>query len=324
MYTNDILWKSILEDTFEDFLIFFFPDCLSIFDFSKGFQYLDKELEQLFPVDDCISGVKFVDKLVKVFLLDGNEEWILVHIEVQGYADRTFAERMFTYYYRIWDNYRRRITAFAILTDENAAFLPDKFEQDFLGTRLTFRFNAFKVLDQSEEHLLKSANPFAQVILVVKSAMRGKTLEKEDLLSLKITLARRLFAMQIPKKKIGKLMKFLKLYIRFDDENLDQIFEREISTITTNPRSTMGIDELYLQIRKQEAREKGWTEGKQEGWNEGRIEGRNEGINEGRNERNVEFIKNLLKETSFDDAKIAGLVGVDAELVQQIKSEGSL
>ncbi|WP_439556314.1 hypothetical protein [Dyadobacter sp.] len=304
MYTNDILWKSILEDTFEDFLEFFFPNSHALFDLSKGFQYLDKELEQLFPADDCTPEVRFVDKLVKVYLLDGKEEWILVHVEVQGYADKTFAERMFTYYYRIWDNYRRRITAFAILTDENNAFRPAKFEQDFLGTRLTFEFNAFKVLDHSEENLLKSPNPFAQIILVVKSAMRRKTLEKEDLLSLKIALARRLLAMQIPKKKIGKLMKFLKLYMRFNDKSLDRIFERDISTITKKPHNAMGIDELYLQIRQQEARE--------------------DGRDEGRNERNIEFVKNLLRETSFNNEKIARLAGVSAELVQQIKSESSL
>ncbi|KQS33358.1 hypothetical protein [Dyadobacter sp. Leaf189] len=291
MYTNDILWKSILEDTFEDFLVFFFPESHSLFDFSKGFEYLDKELEQLFPVDDCIGGVKFVDKLVKVFLLDGNEEWILVHVEVQGYADKTFAERMFTYYYRIWDNYRRRITAFAILTDENAAFLPERFEQDFLGTRLTFQFNAYKILEQSEEALLRNTNPFAQVILVVKSAMRGKTLEKEDLLSLKIALARRLLAMQIPKRKIGKLMKFLKLYVKLDKPYMEDKFNDEIYKITNTQKDAMGIDDVYEQLCIEQAVET----------------------------QVVRVIRNMLRETSLDNSMIAKLVEAPVWFVEEVR-----
>ena len=313
MYTNDILWKSILEDTFEDFLLFFFPDSNAFFDFSRGFEYLDKELEQLFPADDCAREVRFVDKLVKVYLLDGQEEWILVHIEVQGYVDKNFAERMFIYYYRIWDNYRRRITAFAILTDENVTFLPTKFEQDFLGTKLTFLFNSYKVRDQSEDNLLKSTNPFAQVILVVKAAMRGKTLDKADLFSLKMNLARRLLTMQIPKRKIAKLMNFLKLYIQFNDRNFDQKFDSEISLISKNTHKAMGINELYLQIKSQEAREDGLKEGRQVGIEMGR--------EEGKYATKLKLIQNLLRETAFDNITIARLVDVSVESVEQVRSK---
>ncbi len=42
------LWEVIFEDIFVDFLRFFFEDADIIFDMSRGFQFLDKELEQLF------------------------------------------------------------------------------------------------------------------------------------------------------------------------------------------------------------------------------------------------------------------------------------
>ena len=66
MKRNDTLWKGILENVYEDFLRFFFKDADKLFDIEKGFQFLDKELEQLFPADD-LESPKFVDKLVKVF-----------------------------------------------------------------------------------------------------------------------------------------------------------------------------------------------------------------------------------------------------------------
>ena len=52
---------------------------------------------------------KFVDKLVKVFTRTGKEKWILIHIEVQGYQDRDFAKRKFTYFYRILDKYDKPV-----------------------------------------------------------------------------------------------------------------------------------------------------------------------------------------------------------------------
>src|SRR4029077_14734321 len=109
---NDIYWKGILEDLFADFLRFLYPEADELFDFSMGFDFLDQEFEKLFPAGGP-GHAKYVDKLVKVFTKAGStvgsrghetEAWILVHVEVQGYKDKGFAERMFTYFYRIRDS----------------------------------------------------------------------------------------------------------------------------------------------------------------------------------------------------------------------------
>ena len=49
MQTNDILWKGIIESLIEDFLTFFYPEEVHLFDFTKGITFLDQELAQLFP-----------------------------------------------------------------------------------------------------------------------------------------------------------------------------------------------------------------------------------------------------------------------------------
>jgi hypothetical protein len=41
--------EGILEDLFDDFLKFYFPESVELFDFNRKFVFLDKELEQLFP-----------------------------------------------------------------------------------------------------------------------------------------------------------------------------------------------------------------------------------------------------------------------------------
>lgn len=303
MKRNDILWKSILEDIFDDFLKFFFPDADALFDLEKGFEYLDQELEQLFPPEGDQFSPKFVDKLVKVYSRSGREEWVLVHIEVQGYRDHTFADRMFTYYYRIWDKHRKPVTAFAILTDDCEHYHPLEFVQRCLGTSICFRFNSFKVLDQSEQDLATSDNPFAQAIFITKTALIGKRLSANDLYRLKIDLAKRLLTCNIPKWKIGRLMNFLQFYVRLGSSELDREFDLEIDRVVGKNEIPMTFEETILMIVKEEGLEQGLEQG----------------ISRERIARNTTFVQNLLRETKFTQKEIARLVGVPAAFVREIK-----
>ena len=82
MKRNDLLWKAALEDLFDDFLRFFYRNAAHLYDMDKGFEYLDKELERLFPPEADQYAPRYVDKLVKVFTQTGDEAWVLVHVEV--------------------------------------------------------------------------------------------------------------------------------------------------------------------------------------------------------------------------------------------------
>ena len=103
MVSRDLLWKGIITSLVDDFLAFFYPEAFPLLDLDKGVEFLDKELEQLFP--DSKENQRFVDKLIKVFQRDGQERFFLVHVEVQGYIDPNFSERMFIYFYRLFDHY---------------------------------------------------------------------------------------------------------------------------------------------------------------------------------------------------------------------------
>ena len=303
MKRDDSLWKAILEDVFDDFLRFFFADADELFDMERKFEFLDKELEQLFPVHQDEFAPKYVDKLVKVFTRQGLEQWILVHIEVQGSSDGEFGQRMFQYFYRIYDKYQQPITAVAILTDRNKKFRPQKFEQTYLGTTIRYDFNMYKILAQSEKELLESDNPFAMVVLTVLVALKKGKLTEDELFNEKIALARRLLQRQLSKDKIRALMNFLKLYIRFSSNEKVAKFEKELETLTNKTKKTMGIEEFVLARAERIGEKKG-------------IE---KGIEKGSQARNVSFVQALLKETDFDDEKIAGLVSVTPEFVQQVR-----
>jgi hypothetical protein len=68
---NDALWKGMLEEVFDDALRFIFRDADQEFDMHRRFEFLDKELIEMYPEPDKRSATRNVDKLVKVFRCDG-------------------------------------------------------------------------------------------------------------------------------------------------------------------------------------------------------------------------------------------------------------
>src|SRR6476660_2953447 len=113
----DSPWKDILEVYFQPFTTLCFPEAAQAIDWSKGYEPLDKELNAI--TKDAALGKRLVDKLMKVWRKDGEETWVLLHIEVQGKAESHFSERKHVYNYRLYDRYHKPIVSLAILTDDN-------------------------------------------------------------------------------------------------------------------------------------------------------------------------------------------------------------
>ena len=258
MKRDDTLWKGILEDLFDDFLRFIYPDADNLFDMARGFDFLDKELEDLFPQTDE-ENIRYVDKLVRVWLKDGTEEWILIHIEVQGAPEISFPERMYIYNYRLRDKYNRKITAWAILADRNKKFLPRHFKESYLGTTLTYEFNMLKIITQDEEALRKMDNPFAIVILTVLLALKKTKTNEIELIDLKMDLVKELMKRNIEKKKIKALMNFLQYYVRFNSENT-LIFEEKLEQFK-GKKYPMGIEQLLLHQAEVKGEKRGEKQG---------------------------------------------------------------
>lgn len=304
---DDGLWKGILESLFDDFLDFFFQQKADeVFDMKRGFGFLDKELQGLFPSGDTLQASKRVDKLVKVYSKAGEEKWMLIHIEVQGYRDKEFAKRMFTYFFRILDKYEKPVTAIAIFTDRNKSFEPNMFTYEFLGTKAVFQYKTYKILSQNEEELAKSNNPFATVIQTVLLSIKSKKLNDDTLLLLKSKLAKSLFEKNLPKKKISDLLTFLKLSVHFANRNYNQKFDRIIDEITNND-NTMGIRELVLERAKMEGLEKGMEKGMEKG------------RKKERKERNEEIAKNMIEKMKFSDTVIAEALEVTVDYVKTLR-----
>ena len=258
--SKDALWKGIIEGLFEDFCAYFFPTwAAQVADLSKPVEFLDKELEAIFP--ESANQKRYADKLVKVFTKEGKEQWILVHIEVQGYEDTTFAERMFTYFYRILDRYQHQVMALAILTDSNGKYHPQQYLYQYENTKCSYEFDSLKVLQKSEQELQIANNPFSVVMLAAKKALYKKNLMDSQQLVWKKSLVEALRDANYSDEKIRRLLYFIRYYVKFNNEESLQTLEENIQT-TFKHRKNMGIEEVILEATKEEGRQEGKEEGR--------------------------------------------------------------
>ncbi|WP_228058125.1 hypothetical protein [Nostoc sp. LEGE 12447] len=69
---------------------FFFTQAYAEIDWTQPYEFLDTEFQHLETYAEI--GRRLVYKVAKVWLLDGEKAWVLVHVEVQGQYDSQFAE----------------------------------------------------------------------------------------------------------------------------------------------------------------------------------------------------------------------------------------
>lgn len=175
---HDSPWKEALEVFFQPFIQLLYPDIALLINWQCEPEFMDKELQKI--TKDSNNSRRYADKLVKVYFLDHSEQWILIHVEVQGAPEAVFAERMFQYFYRIRDNYNKPVISLAVLTDTQASFRPNSFYYELAGCSVQFNFATVKLLDWRErmDELLHHQNPFGLLIaaqLTAKLVKDGKS-----------------------------------------------------------------------------------------------------------------------------------------------------
>ncbi|MEH2368274.1 transposase [Nostoc sp.] len=204
----DSPWKEVIELYFPRFLEFFFTQAYAEIDWTRPYEFLDTELQQLEP--DAEIGRHLVDKVAKVWLLDGEEAWVLVHVEVQGQYDSQFAERMYTYNYRLFDRHKKRVISLAVLADEQANWRPSSYSYQLGGCCVSLEFPVAKLLDyeQGWETLEETINPFG-VIVMAHLKTKATQRNPENRLQWKLSLVRRLYERGYSREDIRELFRFI-------------------------------------------------------------------------------------------------------------------
>ena len=220
-------WKEALGEYFEDFLQFFFPQVHDLIDWSKPPKSLDKELQQITAASD--STLRFADKLYQVWRKNGEEAWILVHIEVQSQEEAVFPKRMYIYNYRAFDLYEKPVVSLAVLGDERKNWRPASYGYALGGCEVSLKFPIAKLVDYEAQwqDLEASTNPFAVIVMahLKTKATTGKPIEREQS---KWNIVRGLYEKGFGRVEIIKLFQVIDRMMTLPQE-LAQSFEERLN-----------------------------------------------------------------------------------------------
>jgi predicted transposase/invertase (TIGR01784 family) len=260
----DSPWKDILEAYFPDFMEFFFPVAHTQIDWSRGFEFMDGELQQL--TKEAETGRLYTDKLAKVYLLDGSEQFVLCHIEVQSQSEDDFGDRVFTYFARIRDKFGRRVASFAVLGDTNKGWKPHSHQEELFGCRLQFDFPMVKLLEygQRRSELEASVNPFAHVVLAhlaAQSTRRNNKRRRQE----KFVLTLRLYEKGYDRQDVINIFKFLDWVMTLPDD-LEAEFQKDLTAYEGEKKMPYITSVERMGVER--GRQEGLQEGRQEGYRE--------------------------------------------------------
>ncbi|MGM3307847.1 DUF4351 domain-containing protein [Anabaena sp. WFMT] len=254
---QDSPWKEILEAYFPQAMQFFFPQTAALINWERPHEFLDKEFQQI--ARDAEQGRRYADKLVKAWQHQGEEIWLLIHLEIQGKPEEIFPQRMFSYNLRIFDRFGKPAISLAILCDSDPKWRPNQYSYNYPDTRLNFEFGTVKLLDYQNRwaELEASDNPFATVVMAhLKTQQTSK--KPQERKNWKFSLIRRLYEQGLQEKDIRNLYRFID-WVMMLPKALEAEFWQEFKQFEQERSMT------YITTGERIGYERGMAEGKQEG-----------------------------------------------------------
>ena len=206
-------------------MLFFYLEIYPEINWTQTPISLDKELEQI--TASAESDKRYADKLFKVWLLDNQEIWLLIHVEVQSQYDKTFAQRMYIYNYRAFDLYHKPFISLAILGDERNSWRPNYYQYGLGSSQLRLEFSIVKLLDYQWQDLEENENLFGIIVMahLKTKATTSNLTEREQW---KWNLSRLLYQKGYNRKRIADLYKAIDVMMTLP-EPLQLSFEEKLT-----------------------------------------------------------------------------------------------
>lgn len=270
----DSAWKEFITVFFREFVQLLLPDLYALIDWTKPPEFLDNELRKLAPYSE--TGKLLTDRLVKVYLKNGDPRGVLCHFEAQGQYQRLLEERQFTYYARLWLELRMDIASVVILADSNPNWRPSRYVRELAGTRVEFQFRTIKLLDLDEAFLEQAArqgNPAALVMGAFRRAIgaggdvQARFEARKQLIALMMECGYNV-------DDRAQLLRLLEWVLM-----LPEVLEREVEAFIEQYKREQGTP--FVSRLEARAIEEGMAQGLAKGLAEGRAEGLAEGRAEG-------------------------------------------
>ncbi|MEK3901580.1 Rpn family recombination-promoting nuclease/putative transposase [Paenibacillus sp. FSL R7-0179] len=259
---HDEAFKKLLETFFQEFIELFFPELDAMLDYSET-RFLMQEL----LVDIVGEEARELDLLLETRYI-GLDGYILIHLEPQSYRDTAFHERMFIYFSRLFERYRKDhklIIPITIFTSDEVREQVDTLEMSIPEhSILRFQFLKVELRKQNWRRFIDSDNAVAAALLAKMGYTTREAREvRREFLRMFIKLRTRL-----DQGRLALIMSVADLYFKPDRAQDEEIL-REL--IDHYPEEGEAIMELMPAWKRW-----GYEEGKAEGIEEGKAEGQAE------------------------------------------------
>ena len=206
---------------------------------------------------------------MQIHYQDGTEDWVLLHLEVQSQRDDDFAQRMFTYYYRLLDAYNRTVTSVAILADPNPDWRVDHYEAKMATSTLRFDFTTKKLLDYDLSELQNSSNPFAIIAEAHLKAQETRKKPEQGYRNL-LRIAKNLMMRGLSQEEVLELLHLVEWLFTLPNE-LELKYKQEIDEFQKENKMS------YVSIFEREGIKQGIEQGLQQGIQQGLQQGLQQG-----------------------------------------------
>ncbi len=250
--TRDELWKGFVRKYYDRFSKSIFPQDAGQIDWAKKWQVMDKEMLRIFAEAKVL--LRKGDLLLKVWLKNGEEAWILIHLEFQGYVDQDMGKRIDTCYYRIKEYYNRPVAIQVIYTDDDPNFNPDSHLERCLSTSSELHFPTFKLLNHPPGSLAEMDPLIAIIHETAWYGLRRNKLNDNDLGDLKFRLIRKLKEGGFDNETIQQTFGFIKHYLRFEKSKNTVNFEKKVFQLFKTDNN-MELLEILKKAERQEIEE---------------------------------------------------------------------
>lgn len=285
---HDRLFKELLSTFFEEFILLFFPDLHEDIDF-KEFRFLPEEV-----VTDVTEGNKYRVDLLAETKLKGEDGLVLIHVENQAQFQHRFNERMFIYFTRLYEKYRRKILPIALFSHNSKRDEPDSYSLNFSFLQvLDFRYLTIQLKKQNWRDFVRQDNPVAAALLCQMEY------NKSESIAVKVEFLNMMLRLELDPARQDLMIGFFDTYLRLSEEEERKVIEEVKALDAKKGEKVMEIMNSY----EKRGREMGRQEGRQEGMQEGKQEA-------------IRMVAKKMKEKGKPLQEIAELTGLKIEEIE--------
>ncbi|MEN9778075.1 MAG: hypothetical protein RJB04_1830 [Verrucomicrobiota bacterium] len=250
---HDSPWKETLNRFLRPFLELTFPSITQHIDWSVTPISLEQEFREIAP--DAELGPLRADKLIKVRLLNGTDQWLLIHIEVQMQYDPKLPRRVFDYCCRIHSRYRIPVVPLVILGDTRRNWRPTTYSGGFGNLGLRIRFAICKVGDFKNR--IEAPRHRDNLTIFIIAAYLGTQKHRKDPANLsecRLELTQKLYARGYTQEDLRSLLFVIDWLMPLPAEHKVQFRKRLQQLQKENP---MPHVTLFEELSREEGRQEG-------------------------------------------------------------------